>query len=90
MRVAITGRTWIRLYVMAVVLLGLVLIAASRGSAQRCWAGDTCTEGCVPYQWSSFCDFNCSAECWPCVCDVYYEMCPGGGLCTDYYCSCSI
>ena len=52
MRVAITGRTWIRLYVMAVVLLGLVLIAASRGSAQRCWAGDTCTEGCVPYQWS--------------------------------------
>ena len=91
MRIAMTARAWLRLFAMTMALLGIAVLTAPRGSAQYCWGGNTCDSlpNCYPYQWQTYCDFNCSASCWPCKCQVYRYNC-NGTLCADYECVCGI
>jgi hypothetical protein len=87
MKIAITGRAWMRLYAMTVILLGFAILGASRGNAQNCWEGYTCDGlSCQEYIWWDYCDFNCSAECWPWWCERVDLYCTGGVWCHRYSC----
>jgi hypothetical protein len=41
---------------------------------------------CQGYTWWEYCDFNCSASCWPWLCERIDMYCGGGWYCTEYHC----